>query len=92
MMFRRKFIQSAVASVAPAAARGSKTVTYKVEGFTCVTCAVGLDTMLRDLKGVGRSKSSYPDRMATIEFDADVVTEAQIKAFVHELGFAVTPR
>jgi hypothetical protein len=54
MMFRRKFMQRvacAVAAAGPAAARETKSVTYRIEGFTCVTCAVGLDTMLRDQKG-----------------------------------------
>ena len=84
-MFRRKFIQLAAAG--PAIARAAKTVTYQIQGFTCITCAVGLDAMLRDQTGIVRSKSSYPDRSATIEFNPDLITEREIRAFIQELGF-----
>jgi copper chaperone len=87
-MFRRKFIQLAAAG--PAIARATKTVTYQIQGFTCVTCAVGLDAMLRDQKGIIRSKSSYPDRTATIEFNPDLITVQQIRVFIQDLGFTAT--
>jgi copper chaperone CopZ len=96
-MFRRQFVQfmatigaSSVATLAAADAKGMKTVTYVVKGFSCVTCAVGLDTMLGKQKGIVWSKSSYPDGIAKIQFDAKEVTEAQIKAFISEMGFTVT--
>lgn len=86
-MFRRSFIQ--LAAVGASAAHTSKTVKYRIVGFTCVTCAVGLDSMLRDQKGILHSKSSYPDRSAIIDFDPDSIKEAEIKAFIQELGFRV---
>ena len=84
-MFRRNFIQGITCGLAAAGA--STTVTFHIEGFTCVTCAVGLDAMLRDQKGIIRSKSSYPDRTALIEYNPDLVNETQIKAFIDQLGF-----
>jgi Cu+-exporting ATPase len=89
MMIRRTFIQRIAGSLGAieAAASGTKTVTYRIEGFSCVTCAVGLDAMLRERKGIVRSKSSYPDRTAAIEFNPELVTEKQIEAFIGELGF-----
>jgi copper chaperone CopZ len=96
-MFRRQFVQfvatlgaSSVATIAAADTEGMKAVTYVVKGFSCVTCAVGLDTMLGKQKGVAWSKSSYPDGIAKIQFDPKEVTEAQIKAFISEMGFTVT--
>lgn len=88
-MLRRKFIQgiTSTLSVVPAVAGGAKTVTWHIEGFSCITCAVGLDTMLREQKGVVRSKSSYEHRTAMIEFLPEVVTEKQIRGFIEELGF-----
>ena len=57
-------------SLAPAAkAAQTKTVTYKIKGFSCITCAVGLDVMLRRNKGVLRSNSTYPEAITTIDFD-----------------------
>ncbi len=91
-MFRRDFIQrltlaGSLATAGSVSAAGGRSVTFTVEGFTCVTCAVGLDTMLSRQKGVVRSKSSYKDATSTIEFDPNAVTVASLKAFIGEMGF-----
>lgn len=95
-MFRRQFVQgmaalgtSSVATIAAADAKGTKTVTYVVKGFSCVTCAVGLDTMLQKQKGVSRSNSTYPDGIVKIQFDPQEVTEKSLKAFIGDMGFTV---
>jgi Cu+-exporting ATPase len=94
-MFRRSFIKRITLATAGAglAAAGTpqagerKTVTYRVKGFSCVTCAAGLDTMLCRQKGVVRSKSSYPDAITVVEFKPDLVTEKAIYRFISEMGF-----
>jgi copper chaperone CopZ len=90
-MIRRQFIQGIACGLGAAeAARGAaktRTVTYRIEGFTCVTCAVGLDTLLKDQKGIVRSKSSYPDRTSVIEYVPELIGEPQIKGYIQELGF-----
>ena len=57
-MFRRRFLQfvplAITVGLAPlkAVAKGkSEVVTYRVKGFSCVTCATGLDTMSRPADG-----------------------------------------
>src|ERR1700761_6741750 len=64
-MQRRRFVQMmTLASVGTVAAaelaygREVRTVTYHVKGFTCVTCAVGLETLLRACKGVKTVKAT----------------------------------
>jgi copper chaperone len=95
-MFRRQFVQliaavgtGSVATIAAADAKASKTVTYVVKGFSCVTCAVGLDTMLEKRKGIASSKSSYPDGVVIIKFDPHQVTTQSLKALISEMGFTV---
>lgn len=88
-MFRRNFIASLAASVTASAAPNSRLVTYRIKGFTCVTCAVGLDTLLRQTKGVIDSKSSYPEATATIRFDPATITESRLKDLISEMGFTV---
>jgi copper chaperone CopZ len=95
-MFRRQFMQfvatlgtSSVATIAAADTKGMKTVTYRVKGFSCVTCGVGLDTMLGKQKGIVWSKSSYPEGIVKIQFDPKEVTEVELKAFISEMGFTV---
>jgi len=95
-MFRRQFVQfvatlgaGSVATIAAADTKGTKTVTYVVKGFSCVTCAVGLDTMLQKQKGIIGSKSTYPEGIVKIQFDPQVVTEKALQEFISEMGFRV---
>lgn len=68
----------------------TKTVDWHVAGFTCVTCAVGLETMLRQQKGVVSVVASYPQAHATIQFHPDLVTEAALRSFITDLGFTAS--
>ena len=95
-MIRRRFLElitlagaGVVTPMEAMAANATRAVTYRVKGFSCVTCAVGLDTMLRQQKGIASSKSTYPEGKVTIGFDPDRITETSIKAFIADMGFAV---
>lgn len=65
----------------------TKTVTWHVRGFTCVTCAVGLEVMLRRQKGVKSADASYSDASVTIQFHPEMVSEASLRAFITDIGF-----
>ena len=95
-MIRRQFIQlAALAGVSGLAAIGAaetgemRTVTYRVKGFSCITCAVGLDTMLTQHKGIVRSKSTYPEGIVIVDFHPSLITEGVIKSFISDMGFTV---
>jgi copper chaperone CopZ len=93
-MQRRRFVQmmtlaGAGGLVALEAARvgATKTVSWRVKGFTCITCAVGLETMLRPQKGVKWAKATYPNALVVIQYDPSSVTEAALRGYITELGF-----
>lgn len=94
-MFRRQFTQlialagaGGLAAIGAAeAGKDQKMVTYRVKGFTCVTCAVGLEVLLQRQKGVVWAKASYPDATVMIRFDPKSVTEASLKSSIAEMGF-----
>jgi copper chaperone CopZ len=95
-MFRRRFLElvtlAGVSSLAPLGAMAaveSRTLTYFVKGFSCITCATGLDTMLSQQKGIASSKSTYPEGKVTVHFDPNQITEQAILSFITDLGFAV---
>jgi copper chaperone CopZ len=95
-MFRRQFVQffatlgaGSVATIAAADAKGTKTVTYVVKGFSCVTCAVGLDTIMQKQKGVLSSKSTYPEGIVRVQFAPKEITEQSLKSIISEMGFTV---
>lgn len=99
-MERRRFVQmmtfaGAGALAATEAAKHvsgeTKTVTWRVNGFTCVTCAVGLETMLSQQKGVQSVKASYPDAQVVIRYAPGTVTEEALRGFIQELGFTAEP-
>jgi copper chaperone CopZ len=87
-MDRRKFLGTAAGLAAGAAAAQPRGVTYDIKGFTCITCAVGLEVMLRGLKGVKQAHASYPDHNVVIEFDEKVVSEKMIVEFIKTCGFS----
>ncbi len=95
-MFRRSFLQklsyagATTLALTPATkANGNSTVVFSVKGFTCVTCAVGLETMLRRQNGVLRAQASYAENQVRIEFNPAVIAEKSLKQSILELGFRV---
>lgn len=95
-MFRRRFLQlvtmASVGTLTPLeglAAGTDKTAVYLVKGFSCITCATGLDTMLGQQKGITSSKSTYPEGKVTVGFDPHQITEQAIVTFIADLGFTV---
>jgi len=97
-MFRRRFLQfvplatAAILTPLKAAAKGKdkdQIVTFRVKGFSCITCATGLDTMLAQQKGVTSSKSTYPEGIVRVAFDPEEISTKRIASFITELGFTV---
>ncbi len=63
------------------------TVLFRVNGFTCVTCAAGLETLLGRERGVRHVTATYPEGMARVVYDADATGEAAIAAAIQSMGF-----
>jgi len=91
---RRTFVQmmtlagaGGLVAMEAAHAGSTRTISYRVKGFTCITCAVGLETMLRRQKGVKWAKATYPDSQVVIQYDPSFVTEATLRSYITELGF-----
>ncbi len=94
-MIRRQFLRviglagmSSLPLVTRAASNEKQIIKYRIKGFTCVTCAVGLDTMLERTSGVVWSRSSYAESNATICFQPDLITEQALRASIREMGFS----
>lgn len=96
-MLRRQFIQavalSSVGAMSPvetiAAAGPRATLILKVTGFTCPTCAVGLDTLLSKEQGILSSHSTYPEGKVTVVFDPKESSAKAIRDFIGGMGFSV---
>jgi len=77
-------------SLGPKTANENRNVSYGVSGFTCVTCAVGLEVMLRQQKGVTRASASYPAARVVIGFDQNLTSDESLRQFIASCGFFVT--
>jgi copper chaperone CopZ len=95
-MIRRRFIElitlgtgslAALGAMEAMEANAKETVTYHVTGYTCITCAVGLESLLRQEKGVAWAKASYPDANVVIKFDPKEVTQDSLKTYIASMGF-----
>ena len=71
-----------------ASAKG-KTVVFQVKGFSCITCAVGLDTMYSRTKGILSSHSTYPEGKVTVRFDPGSIDDAAVRAVITDAGFTI---
>ncbi len=99
-MLRRRFIQlmtvaagaGGLATLSTLEAGDARTVAYSVKGFTCITCAVGLETLLRQEKGVVSAKASYPDASVVIRYQPATITEDQLKKLIADMGFTAEPK
>ena len=97
-MQRRRFVQmmtlasaGTLAAIEAARIGETRTASWHVKGFTCVTCAVGLETMLQQQKGVKWVKATYPQALVTIKYDPRSVTDAQLRGLITDLGFTAEP-
>ena len=95
-MIRRKFLgMMTLAGAGVAALEGmnlgeQKNVTFRITGFTCITCAVGLETLLEKERGVIRVQASYPDSTATITYHPKLTSEESLVKFIESAGFKAT--
>jgi copper chaperone len=93
-MIRRKFLglitlagASSLATLKAANALEKKTATYKISGFTCITCAVGLETLLQREKGIIAARASYPDAIASVTYHPKSISEPYIVEAIEGMGF-----
>lgn len=99
-MDRRKFLSGittaagATAGMAAAgtpshAAKETHTLNWQVNGFYCVTCAVGLEVMLKGMKGVTRATAVWPSGKVTLGYDEHLISEKTLREFIVVCGFSV---
>lgn len=82
-------VAAAGASAAVPKPKETRVVNWKVNGFYCITCSVGLEVMLRGMPGVTRASAAYPANTVVIGFDEHMVTEKTLRDFISTCGFSV---
>lgn len=66
-----------------------KTLTLRVEGMTCATCAGNVDHAVKDLEGVKEVFVNIANDKMTVTFDMEILKLSQIKKSVQDVGYDV---
>ena len=66
--------------------------TLAIGGMTCAACAARVEKGLKKLEGMTSASVNLALERATVEYDAERLTRAEIEEAVRKLGYTVLPR
>jgi len=75
------------ANVGPAEARAENQMVFQVEGMTCFSCAFTIREAREELDGVKEANVSYWQQKATVTYDPNKVTQANVIDRLVRLGY-----
>jgi len=67
-------------------------VEFRVSGMSCASCVVNIESLLGEIAGVDRVDVSFGTERATVDFDPNQVTPAQLQAAVADAGYKLIRR
>jgi Cu+-exporting ATPase len=73
-----------------AESKNAESVTLKLSGLHCTSCAVNIDLTLEDLPGVIKSTTNYQKSESVIRYDSTKTNLGKIKNIITELGYVVS--
>lgn len=66
-----------------------KTITLKITGMHCTSCAINVDFELEDLAGVVEAKTNYAKQISVVTYDPKKVHQKQIIAAIRTMEYEV---
>ncbi len=66
-----------------------QTVTLKIIGMHCTSCAINIDLELEELNGVGESVTSYAKMVTKVSYDSNIVKLEKIVEVLNLLKYEV---
>ncbi|MDH5480635.1 MAG: heavy-metal-associated domain-containing protein [Nitrosomonas sp.] len=66
-----------------------QTTQIKIDGMTCMGCVNSVKAVLEKISGVSQADVSLEQAQATIQYDASVTSETQLKQAIEDAGFDV---
>lgn len=67
--------------------KDSETVTLKLSGLHCTSCATNIDLTLEDAPGISSSDTNYQKSEAKITFDPAKTNLDSIRKIITDLGY-----
>ena len=68
----------------------AETTTIPVEGMTCFSCTVHVETSLKELDGVGEVKASVPNKTVMVSYDPAKISVNALVEAVNKTGYRAT--
>lgn len=65
----------------------NKTIQISINGMTCASCVLHIETDLKELEGVSEAVVNLPMKSGTVIFDPDKITEKKIIEAVKKAGY-----
>lgn len=66
-----------------------KTVTLKITGMHCTSCAMNIDFELEDIEGVKEASTNYAKQKTIVTFNPDKVKLGKIMEVINKLEYEV---
>lgn len=60
---------------------------FPVEGMTCASCAVSLETYLKSKNGVEDAQVNYPNKTLLVYYNTDLVNSEDLQRAAEEIGY-----
>jgi len=67
----------------------SKKIVLKVTGMTCASCALNNEKALTKTNGIISANVNFASKKALVEYDADILDEAQVKKIIIDNGYDI---
>ncbi len=68
----------------------SEKIKIKLGGMTCASCALKIETKLKNLEGVSGSVVNFASEEATVEFDSNRTSYDEFHKIIKDLGYKAT--
>ncbi|MDX9695891.1 MAG: heavy metal translocating P-type ATPase [Bacteroidales bacterium] len=63
--------------------------TYRVEGMSCASCAMSVETMLSSINGIKTVSVNYANKLALVEYDNSQTSESELKNAISQIGYSL---
>lgn len=64
-----------------------RSLTFKISGMHCTSCALNIDSCLENVEGVISSATNYPKSQTKVTYDPERVKRQEIKKEIEKLGY-----
>lgn len=66
-----------------------ESVTLKISGMHCTSCALNIDDEMEELPGVISSRTNYAKSQTVVEYDSQIAKVKDLEKVIEKLGYGV---